>query len=64
LVRTIKGRSQKVEGGVEIYFEGYGKFLVDKPGPLDIWCYGMPVYPDPLDSLEDYTNIVTITLED
>ena len=63
VTRTIRGRVEKKDGVIEISFEGYGKFGIDKAGPLEIRCYAVPVYPHPLNALEGYTNSVTITVE-
>lgn len=63
VTRTIRGHVEKKNGMIEFSFEGYGRFGVDKPGSLEISGYAVPVYPHPVDALEDYTNRITITVE-
>ena len=60
---AIEGRiSQEERGEIVVDFGEFGRFEMERPGDLVLRGRWIPARPSAVDSLEDYTNTVVITI--
>lgn len=58
----IRGRISSTGEQSSITFDGFGTFPISLPSSLELSFWYSPLKPDPLDSLEDYSNEITISV--
>jgi len=58
----IRGRISSTGEQTSITFDGFGTFQISLPAILELSFWYSPLKPDPLDSLEDYSNEITISV--
>jgi hypothetical protein len=56
----IKGRISAKGKEVSVTFDGFGTFQLSPPASLKLSFWYSPLRPDPLNSLEDYSNEIAI----
>lgn len=62
---SIEGRiSQGKRGEIFVDFGEFGRFEMERPGDLVLRGRWLPARPSAVDSLEDYTNTVVITISE